>query len=705
MSPKRIFNVCDYGAVGDGQYDIGTGTDNYAAIMACLTAIKASRYNFLHGGATMYFPQGMYRIYQQIPITFPVSIEGDGVGTVFPSTVIFGNDASDNEVGLFWLQTQGEAADGLVGSAGVSISRIGLAQSHPALQWGINANFRPGARATTARRTIPSPQGGGYRDVIWRCSVEGVIGKTEPLWPTDMTPARVYATGRVAINPDIVCAASPYEYTATVGGTSSGVPQGGRVANITVWAAGQAVTGHNPARGPGDYRRPTDAGWTGYYYEAQNTGLTAGAEPTWPTTLDGTVVDDGGVLWKLVSIKGENGQSIEKAQLLGRTVGQTTIDGTVTWTLTAKMPTVTDGDATWIPKFPTHGIVNHVASEVDDVWLGDINGDAMHYIASTGLATPTNINGSSARRIRMSTIAGHGLYLAGGDSNACYFEAFNITLTGGYGIYDASFLGNTHIGHQVDAGGRGAYSAAGPVEPSIWLGCYSAGGQPPSRILAPAIVLGGFHGAGFTTDSTARIISGKEQGFTVRVERSQELWGYQNDLPFPHRVWALGEVCFENTPNTGAIYAHRVSAITTGISGSEQPTWNHTIGGNTLDSGVTWTNIGAQSMQAQLGDLAHDPHLWLSYHASTTKHAWKWVYREDPSFGNWPGQGWLAFTETSSDANTAIAVSTSQATEGPGNFALVGHHIYWRRGSSLSDATTLPFTEAERDAKTTTDAT
>ena len=158
MSPKRIFNVCDYGAVGDGQYDIGTGTDNYAAIMACLTAIKASRYNFLHGGATMYFPQGMYRIYQQIPITFPVSIEGDGVGTVFPSTVIFGNDASDNEVGLFWLQTQGEAADGLVGSAGVSISRIGLAQSHPALQWGINANFRPGARATTARRTIPSPK-------------------------------------------------------------------------------------------------------------------------------------------------------------------------------------------------------------------------------------------------------------------------------------------------------------------------------------------------------------------------------------------------------------------------------------------------------------------------------------------------------------------------------------------------------------------
>jgi len=255
-----------------------------------------------------------------------------------------------------------------------------------------------------------------------------------------------------------------------------------------------------------------------------------------------------GVTWKIVSVGGE------RYPLLGRTVGQTTIDGGVTWTLTSTTPTYADNVAVWTPQFPAHGIIAHTRVAIDDCFIANVNGDGLHYVASTGFALPTNINGSSARRVRMVGTAGHGVLLLGGDSNACYFEAIDVDTTGGYGIWDSSFLGNTHVAHQVATGGRGAYASTGQTAARSWYGCYSEGGQPPSRMLSPAVVIGGLHGAGFTSDCTAVIFSGNNWPHNLTCDRSQELWGYRNGLPFTNRVWQLGEYCLEGSNGK---YAHR----------------------------------------------------------------------------------------------------------------------------------------------------
>jgi hypothetical protein len=57
------------------------------------------------------------------------------------------------------------------------------------------------------------------------------------------------------------------------------------------------------------------------------------------------------------------------------------------------------------------------------------------------------------------------------------------------------------------------------------------------------------------------------------------------------------------------------------------------------------------------------------------------------------------------DQWTSIAVSTEQADEGPGNFSVGGHKIYWWRGASTGHATPLPSKISEREAMTITNST
>lgn len=76
------------------------------------------------------------------------------------------------------------------------------------------------------------------------------------------------------------------------GATLTGVTVTYTAANSwgTPWAASTAFSA-------GDIVRPTSG--NGYVYRAQNSGTSAGSEPTWPTTL-GDEVTDSGVTWTLV---------------------------------------------------------------------------------------------------------------------------------------------------------------------------------------------------------------------------------------------------------------------------------------------------------------------------------------------------------------------------------------------------------------------
>lgn len=90
---------------------------------------------------------------------------------------------------------------------------------------------------------------------------------------------------------------------------------------------------------------------------------------------------------------------------------------------------------------------------------------------------------------------GHGLYIQGADSNAGFCLGLAADDNGGSGIYDSSFLGCTFMACSTQANRAAAYRVE-TKHNTVLLGCYSEGGQPPSLLQHPCLVLGGDHGAG-----------------------------------------------------------------------------------------------------------------------------------------------------------------------------------------------------------------
>jgi hypothetical protein len=92
---------------------------------------------------------------------------------------------------------------------------------------------------------------------------------------------------------------------------------------------------------------------------------------------------------------------------------------------------------------------------------------------------------------------GHGIYIDGADTNAGYCFGNDTSSNGGIGLYDSSFLGNTHIAHHADANAGGSYKADDPNARSLFLGCYHEGGQPLANLSGSnSAWIGGLHDAG-----------------------------------------------------------------------------------------------------------------------------------------------------------------------------------------------------------------
>lgn len=103
---SQVFNVLNYGAVGDDQ------TDNTAAFSACLKAIVEA------GGGRMYLPVGIYRgriLIPSVPQTIPTWITVEIVGEIEP-TPVFGT------VGSFPLQNNSTVIKSLSKSGPAVIS-------------------------------------------------------------------------------------------------------------------------------------------------------------------------------------------------------------------------------------------------------------------------------------------------------------------------------------------------------------------------------------------------------------------------------------------------------------------------------------------------------------------------------------------------------------------------------------------------------
>ncbi len=117
-----------------------------------------------------------------------------------------------------------------------------------------------------------------------------------------------------------------------------------------------------------------------------------------------------------------------------------------------------------------------------------------------------NANNWSINNTHVDGCGNHGLYIEGADTNAGYSLGFSGVSNGGYGLYDSSFLGNTHIGAHVANNEQGAYFSDGENAHSVFIGCYTE--QPQrSHIRHPAMVIGGLFGA---NDSSGQTISNKK---------------------------------------------------------------------------------------------------------------------------------------------------------------------------------------------------
>jgi hypothetical protein len=83
-------SVLDFGAIADGNYQTGAGTDNFAAFTAALASLSTS------GGTALYIPPGIYKVSAQLLIPDAVSIIGAGPW----SSIIFCPTTFSNATGL-----------------------------------------------------------------------------------------------------------------------------------------------------------------------------------------------------------------------------------------------------------------------------------------------------------------------------------------------------------------------------------------------------------------------------------------------------------------------------------------------------------------------------------------------------------------------------------------------------------------------------
>lgn len=148
---------------------------------------------------------------------------------------------------------------------------------------------------------------------------------------------------------------------------------------------------------------------------------------------------------------------------------------------------------------PGHGLTLHGAAFGVFVCVDNFHGDGVHILGDTSGNSPegiSNANGWHLMFPRVGTCTGHGIYVAGGDSNQGVCIGANIYGCAGWGIWDNSFIGSHWYGCQVDQGppemgAAGSYRATNAGNGyATFVGCYVEG-SGVCLIQPPALVVGG----------------------------------------------------------------------------------------------------------------------------------------------------------------------------------------------------------------------
>ncbi len=238
-----------------------------------------------------------------------------------------------------------------------------------------------------------------------------------------------------------------------------------------------------------------------------------------------------------------------------------------------------------------HGVHMLATCQLMGVYVAGFTGNGFNNVANSGVLG--NANCCYVERCWGAWNGGHGIYINGSDANASVWVACSATENAGWGIYDASSLGNAHIGHHSSNNVTGAYKSSGGVNTSTWIGCYSEGGQT-NEFDTPADVLGGQHGApNYGTASAGAQTYLKTQSFTRDAG-----WGTQ---------WSASTGYSRGDNMVPSLTVFRSTApvwyrcITAGTSGSSEPTWTATPGATMSDGSVTWLCMGFAQTETLLG--------------------------------------------------------------------------------------------------------
>jgi hypothetical protein len=278
------------------------------------------------------------------------------------------------------------------------------------------------------------------------------------------------------------------------------------------WAPSTAVT-------LGQFRVPSVVTGAGYALECTTAGTTGASEPAWPVG----------------------------PALAFPTAGTTYSDGTAVWTLRY-----------------VHGLkIRAPYVRVENVQIAGFPSNGVDLVASYSGSPATYGSLSYFGHIRSHYNGGHGIFLAGDDSNAGVCTRSDFSNNQGFGVNARSFLNFTWIGVHAEGneGGAPYYATSGD-----FFGCYAEGNQG-AIVLADGSVTwtGGVAGAGLYDDFS---------------DRYRTPWTATETVP------AL--TVRKPTADNGYYYLTYAG----GTTGGSQPTWPVGRGKTVVDGTVTWICYG-----------------------------------------------------------------------------------------------------------------
>jgi hypothetical protein len=279
-------------------------------------------------------------------------------------------------------------------------------------------------------------------------------------------------------DPGVTAIVIGYASTSPDGGTGAG----SLIKDLSIYATLAPSWTASTAMSVGQYASSTT--YTPYVFEVTavtGDAKTGSSQPTWTTT----VFDDSGA-----------------------DVGTTVTDGNVTWT-------VRHQTAVWM----------RAAARLENLTIFGITGDG---ITVTGDVPDSNSNGAWISRCFVSDVTGNGLLINGDDTNAGVFTACNFDNFRGWAVWDASFLGNLHLGHQCASSytNIGSYQSSGAESSNMFIGCYVESGVGSARIIGNAQIIGGDAAADITSDSDGFALANITIGTELRTRTVDNGNGY-----------------------------------------------------------------------------------------------------------------------------------------------------------------------------------